>query len=63
MSKILTAKTAIETTETMIQLTGGYGYMKDSDIERYVRDAKVTAIYGGSSSSQKQIIAAPWVRN
>lgn len=62
MSKILTAKTAIETTETMIQLTGGYGYMKDSDIERYVRDAKVTAIYGGSSSSQKQIVAAPWLK-
>lgn len=62
MSKILTAKTAINTTETMIQLTGGYGYMKDSDIERYVRDAKVTAIYGGSSSAQKQIIAEPWVK-
>ena len=62
MSKILTAKTAIETTETMIQLTGGYSYMKDSDIERYVRDAKVTAIYGGSSSSQKQIVAAPWLK-
>lgn len=61
MTKILTANTAIETTETMIQLTGGYGYMKDSEIERYVRDAKVTAIYGGSSESQKQLIANHWL--
>lgn len=63
MAKILTADIAIETTETMIQLTGGYGYMKDSEIERYVRDAKVTAIYGGSSDSQKKIIAKPWLDN
>ncbi len=63
MVKILTAKVAIETTETMIQLTGGYGYMKDSEIERYVRDAKVTAIYGGSSEAQKKLVAAPWLDN
>ncbi len=61
MAKLLTANTAIDTTETMIQLTGGYGYMKDSEIERYVRDAKVTAIYGGSSDSQKKLIATPWL--
>ncbi|HIZ71493.1 MAG TPA: acyl-CoA/acyl-ACP dehydrogenase [Candidatus Atopostipes pullistercoris] len=62
MAKILTANTAIETTETMIQLTGGYGYMKDSEIERYVRDAKITSIYGGSSDSQRKIVAQPWLK-
>lgn len=63
MAKILTSNTAIETTETIIQLTGGYGYMKDSEIERYVRDAKITAIYGGSSDSQRKIVAEPWLKN
>lgn len=63
MAKILTANTAIETTETIIQLTGGYGYMRDSEIERYVRDAKITAIYGGSSDSQRKIVAEPWLKN
>lgn len=62
-AKLLTANVAIETTETVIQLTGGYGYMKDSEIERYVRDAKITAIYGGSSRSQKEIIAKHWIDN
>lgn len=62
MAKILTSNTAIETTETIIQLTGGYGYMKDSEIERYVRDAKITAIYGGSSDSQRKIVAQPWLK-
>lgn len=63
MAKLLTANVAIETTETVIQLTGGYGYMKDSEIERYVRDAKITAIYGGSSRSQKETIAKHWIDN
>lgn len=63
IAKLLTADLAINATETIIQLTGGYGYMKDSDIERYVRDAKVTAIYGGSSDSQMKTIAQPWLNN
>lgn len=61
MAKLLTADVAVETTETIIQLTGGYGYMKDSEIERYIRDAKVTSIYGGSSDSQRKFIAQPWI--
>lgn len=63
MAKLLTANIAVEVTEAVIQLTGGYGYMKDSDIERYIRDAKVTAIYGGSSNSQRRMITEPWVNS
>ncbi|WP_373737908.1 acyl-CoA dehydrogenase family protein [Jeotgalibaca porci] len=44
-------------------MTGGYGFMKDSDIERYIRDAKVTSIYGGSSRSQRRMITEPWVNS
>ncbi|MGP6140521.1 acyl-CoA dehydrogenase family protein [Jeotgalibaca sp. A127] len=61
MAKLLTANVAVEATESIIQLTGGYGYMKDSEIERYTRDAKVTAIYGGSSDSQRRMITKPWL--
>lgn len=63
MIKLFASDVAIKTTETIIQMSGGYGYMKDNDIERYARDAKVTAIYGGSSSTQKKIISLPWVKN
>lgn len=61
MAKLLTANVAVDVTEAIIQLTGGYGYMKDSEIERYIRDAKVTAIYGGSSNSQRRMITQPWI--
>lgn len=61
MAKLMSSNVAIETTDTVIQITGGYGYMRNNDIERYVRDAKITGIYGGSSDSQKKIIAQPWL--
>ncbi|MBZ6527410.1 acyl-CoA dehydrogenase family protein [Aerococcaceae bacterium DSM 111021] len=61
MAKLMASNVAIETTDAVIQVTGGYGYMRNNDIERYVRDAKITAIYGGSSDSQKKIIAQPWL--
>ncbi len=57
MVKLKASDLAIATTETIIQVTGGYGYMRENDIERYVRDAKVTAVYGGSSETQKKIIS------
>lgn len=61
MVKLLTAEMSISTTEKIIQLTGGYGYMKESEIERFIRDAKVTAIYAGSSNSQMENISEPWI--
>lgn len=61
MVKLMASDTAIKATEEVIQVTGGYGYMRNNAIERFVRDAKLTAIYGGSSSSQKKIISQPWV--
>lgn len=61
MAKLAASETAIEVTEAIIQVTGGYGYMRNNDIERFVRDAKVTSISGGSSTSQKKLIAKPWL--
>jgi alkylation response protein AidB-like acyl-CoA dehydrogenase len=40
-----------------IQIMGGYGYMKEYDVERYMRDAKLVEIGGGTSEIQKLIIA------
>jgi alkylation response protein AidB-like acyl-CoA dehydrogenase len=40
-----------------IEIMGGYGYMKEYDVERYMRDAKLVEIGGGTSEIQKLIIA------
>jgi len=40
-----------------IQIMGGYGYMKEYNVERYMRDAKLVEIGGGTSEIQKLIIA------
>lgn len=60
MVKLKASSTAVETAETAMQLTGGYGYMRDNDIERFVRDSKLTQIYGGGSDTQKTILSHPW---
>lgn len=61
MAKLTASNLAIDTTEMIISLTGGHGYMKHNDIERLVRDAKITAIYGSSSERLRNIISAPWL--
>lgn len=60
MAKLTATEDAVVTTETIISLVGGYGYMKNNDIERLIRDAKITAIYGSSSNRLRKIIAEPW---
>ena len=44
------------TTEA-VQLHGGYGYMKEYDVERMMRDAKITEIYEGTSEVQEMVIS------
>lgn len=63
MTKLTASNLAIEASETIINLTGGYGYMRNNDIERFVRDAKITAIYGSSSNRLRRMIAQPWIDN
>jgi alkylation response protein AidB-like acyl-CoA dehydrogenase len=57
MSKLLASETAMFVTSEAIQIFGGYGYVKDYPVERYFRDAKVTAIYEGTSEIQRIVIA------
>ncbi|MCU9613331.1 acyl-CoA dehydrogenase [Caldibacillus lycopersici] len=57
IAKLFASRTAVETTTEAIQIFGGYGYIKDYDIERYFRDAKITEIYEGTSEIQKIVIS------
>ena len=57
MAKLFCSKTAVEVSDSAIQLHGGYGYIRDFGIERYLRDAKITEIYEGTSEIQKLVIA------
>ena len=57
MAKLKAARTAMWVTTECVQLHGGYGYMQDYDVERMMRDAKITEIYEGTSEVQEMVIA------
>ncbi|MDD2355164.1 MAG: acyl-CoA dehydrogenase [Lachnospiraceae bacterium] len=57
MAKLYAADVAMEVTTKAVQLHGGYGYMKEYDVERMMRDAKITEIYEGTSEVQKMVIS------
>jgi len=57
MAKLFAAETARMATNNALQIHGGYGYCKDYPVERYLRDAKITEIYEGTSEMQRMTIA------
>lgn len=57
MAKLCAAEVAMEVTNKAVQLHGGYGYMKEYDVERMMRDAKITEIYEGTSEVQRMVIS------
>lgn len=58
MAKLYAAEVAMEVTTKCVQLHGGYGYTREYDVERMMRDAKITEIYEGTSEVQKMVISA-----
>jgi len=56
-AKLFASQAAVEVTGMAMQVHGAYGYMKDMEIERLYRDAKLTEIYEGVSEIQRVIIA------
>jgi len=58
MAKMYAARTAVEVADEAIQLLGGYGYMKEYEVERFYRDAKITELYEGTKEIQKNTIAS-----
>jgi alkylation response protein AidB-like acyl-CoA dehydrogenase len=62
MAKVYATELAMKATTLGIQVFGGYGYMMDSPMQRYFRDAKLTEIYEGTSEVQRMIISAALFR-
>ena len=62
MAKLYAAEVAMEVTTKCVQLHGGYGYIREYDVERMMRDAKITEIYEGTSEVQRMVISG-WMGN
>ena len=56
IAKLYATESAVECADLAIQVHGGSGYVDDHPVERYLRDARVTTIYEGTSQIQKLII-------
>jgi alkylation response protein AidB-like acyl-CoA dehydrogenase len=57
-AKLFASEAAVKASINAVQIHGGYGYMKEYDVERYFRDSKLTEIYEGTSEVQRLVIAA-----
>ncbi|MDE6622232.1 MAG: acyl-CoA dehydrogenase [Lachnospiraceae bacterium] len=58
MAKLYAAEMAMEVTTKAVQLHGGYGYTREYEVERMMRDAKITEIYEGTSEVQRMVISS-----
>jgi alkylation response protein AidB-like acyl-CoA dehydrogenase len=57
MAKLFASEMAVEVALEAVQIHGGYGYVKDYPVERYLRDAKLGTIGEGTSEVQRLVIA------
>ena len=57
MAKTKAGDVAMSVTTDAVQIFGGYGYVKDYPVERFMRDAKITQIYEGTQQIQRVVIA------
>ena len=57
MSKLFASDVAVQVALDALQVFGGYGYMRDYPIEKYLRDAKITQIYEGTNQIQREEIS------
>lgn len=58
MAKLKASETASFCATKALQIHGGYGYTKEFDVERYLRDARITEIYEGTSEVMRLVIAS-----
>uniref|UniRef100_C6E4E7 Cyclohex-1-ene-1-carbonyl-CoA dehydrogenase n=1 Tax=Geobacter sp. (strain M21) TaxID=443144 RepID=C6E4E7_GEOSM len=63
MAKMYATEAANRACYSAVQMLGGYGYTRDFPVERYARDARITAIYEGTNEIQRVIIAREILRN
>ena len=57
IAKLYSSKVAVESALEAIQILCGYGYVREYQVERYLRDSKITKIYEGTSEIQKIVIS------
>jgi alkylation response protein AidB-like acyl-CoA dehydrogenase len=62
MAKLFASRVAVHSALEAIQIHGGYGYVREYLVERYLRDAKITEIYEGTSEIQRIVIARSLLR-
>jgi butyryl-CoA dehydrogenase len=62
MAKLFASDVAMKVATDAVQIFGGYGYMRDYPIEKYMRDAKITQIYEGTNQIQRNIIALSLIK-
>ena len=56
MSKLFATDVAMKVTTDVVQIFGGYGYMRDYPVEKMMRDAKILQIYEGTNQIQRNVI-------
>lgn len=61
-AKLFASDTAMKVTTDAIQIFGGYGYMRDYPVEKFMRDAKITQIYEGTNQIQRNVIALELIK-
>jgi alkylation response protein AidB-like acyl-CoA dehydrogenase len=57
MAKVFASEMSSRISNAAVQVFGGYGYCQDYPVERYLRDAKITELYEGTSEIQRLVIA------
>ena len=62
MAKVYASEVAMRASTQCVQIHGGFGYMRESGIERLMRDAKITQIYEGTSEIQRLVIAKSLIK-
>ena len=62
MAKLFASETSNRVADKAVQLHGGYGYIDEFPVERYLRDARVQTIYEGTSEIQRIVIARELIK-
>ncbi len=57
MSKLKASEVSVWVTERAIQILGGMGYVRETPVERWARDAKIFTIFEGTSEIQRLVVA------
>ena len=63
MAKLFASDVAMKVTTDAVQIFGGYGYMKEYPVEKFMRDAKITQIYEGTNQIQRNIIGLALIKD